>query len=264
MKARFDISLAQWSLHRMLGKKELDHLDFPKFSKETFGIHAVEYVNSFFKSHDGTYLKELKTRTGNEGIRNVLIMCDGEGALGAKTKEGRAKTVANHQKWLEAAAFLGCHSIRVNAGGPGSREELAKQVTEGLHALSTAAKPYKLNVIVENHGGLSSDGAWLAGVLKSVNLPNCGALPDFGNFGSYDRYQGITDLMPYAKGVSAKSHGFDDKGNETSTDFLKAMKLVAESKYQGYIGVEYEGNQLSEVDGILATKKLLQRCFASL
>lgn len=266
MKPRFDISLAQWSLHRTLNKGELSNLDFPKFTKDTFGIHAVEYVNAFFKKHakDQAYLKDLKSRTDGEGIRNVLIMCDGEGALGAKTKKARNTTVENHKKWVEAAKFLGCHSIRVNAGGPGSREELAKQVSDGLHALSSFAKGFGINVIVENHGGLSSDGAWLAGVLKSVNLSNCGSLPDFGNFGDYDRYQGIKDLMPYAKGVSAKSYAFDDQGNETATDYMKAMKIVAASKYQGYVGVEYEGGKLSEKDGVLATKKLLERCFAQL
>jgi len=263
---RFQISLAQWSLHRALRKGDLTNLDFPKYTKDKFGIHAVEYVNAFFKKHakDQAYLKDLKSRTDSEGIRNVLIMCDGEGQLGAKTEKARAKTVDNHKKWVEAAKFLGCHSIRVNAGGPGSREELAKQVTDGLQSLSTFAKDFNINVIVENHGGLSSDGAWLSGVLKGINMPNCGALPDFGNFHKYDRYQGITDLMPYAKGVSAKSHDFDDKGNETGTDFLKAMKIVAATKYKGYVGVEYEGKKLSEDDGIIATKKLLERVFKQL
>ncbi|MCP5535266.1 MAG: sugar phosphate isomerase/epimerase [Akkermansiaceae bacterium] len=266
MDPRFQISIAQWSLHRALQKGQLTNLDFPKYSKDKFGIHAVEYVNSFFKKHarDQAYLKDLKSRTDSEGIRNVLIMCDGEGQLGARTPKDRAKTVDNHKQWVEAAKFLGCHSIRVNAGGPGSREELAKQVSDGLQSLSTFAKDFGINVIVENHGGLSSDGAWLSGVLKGVNMPNCGALPDFGNFHGYDRYQGIKDLMPYAKGVSAKSHQFDDQGNETKTDFLKAMKLVAASAYKGYVGVEYEGSQLSEDDGVIATKKLLERVFQQL
>jgi sugar phosphate isomerase/epimerase len=263
VKPRFDISLAQWSLHRTLNKGKLSNLDFPKYTKDTYGIHAVEYVNSFFKEHatDKAYLKDLKSRTNGEGIRNVLIMCDGEGALGAVKKATRKKTVDNHKKWVEAAKYLGCHSIRVNAAGQGSREEQAKQVTDGLYSLCSFAKGFGINVIVENHGGLSSDGAWLAGVLKSVGRSNCGALPDFGNFHDYDRYQGIKDLMPYAKGVSAKSHAFDDQGNETKTDFFKAMEIVAASKYKGYIGVEFEGGGMSEDDGIMATKKLLLRTF---
>ena len=266
MKARFEISLAQWSLHRALNKRTLSNLDFPKYTKDTFGIHAVEYVNLFFKKHakDKAYLKDLKTRTDGEGIRNVLIMCDGEGPLGAPKKETRTQTVNNHKKWVEAAKLLGCHSIRVNAAGSGSHEEHAKYAADGLHALSSFAKGFGINVIVENHGGLSSNGTWLSGVLKSVNLSNCGALPDFGNFGDYDRYQGIKDLMPYAKGVSAKSHAFDEQGNETSTDFFKAMKIVAASNYKGYIGVEYEGGKLSENDGIRATKKLLELSFAKI
>lgn len=265
-KPRFQISIAQWSLHRKLNSGGLSNLDFPKYSKDKFGINAVEYVNSFMKKHakDMAYLKDLKSRTDGEGIRNVLIMCDGEGSLGAKHAMGRKKTVENHKKWVEAAKFLGCHSIRVNAGGSGNREELAKQVVDGLTQLSTFAKGFDINVIVENHGGLSSDGAWLAGVLKTVGMKNCGALPDFGNFYDYDRYQGIKDLMPYAKGVSAKSKAFNDAGEETETDFLKAMKLVAASDYSGYVGVEYEGKKLSEDDGIIATKKLLEKVFAQL
>lgn len=263
---RFRISLAQWSLHRTLNKGELKNLDFPKYSKEKFGIPAVEYVNSFFKGHakDKAYLSDLKGRADGEGVRNVLIMCDGEGNLGAKSRQARTQTVENHKKWVEAAKFLGCHSIRVNAGGPGDAGELAKQVTDGLTRLSAFAADFGINVIVENHGGHSSNGAWLAGVLKQVAMENCGSLPDFGNFHQYDRYQGIKDLMPYAKGVSAKSHQFNDRGEETKTDFLKAMKLVADAGYRGYVGIEYEGGQLSEHDGILATKKLLERVFAQI
>jgi sugar phosphate isomerase/epimerase len=266
MPPRFQLSLAQWSLHRTLQQGKLSHLDFPQYTKKTFGIHAVEYVNSFFAkpATDKNYLKELKTRTANEGIRNVLIMCDGEGELGAQKKEERNKAVNNHKKWVEAAQFLGCHSIRVNAAGPGNREELAKQVADGLNSLSRFAKGFGIHVLVENHGGLSSDGAWLAGVMKSVCLSNCGTLPDFGNFGDYDRYQGIKDLIPFAKGVSAKSYDFDKDGNETSTDFFKAMQIVAASKYKGYIGIEYEGDTLSENEGIIATKKLLERTLATL
>ena len=262
----FQISLAQWSLHRTIGKGDLKNIDFPKYTKDKFGIHAVEYVNSFFKKQakDMAYLKDLKGRADGEGVRNVLIMCDGEGNLGAKTEKARTQTIENHKKWVEAAKFLGCHSIRVNAGGPGNKEELAKQVIDGLTRLSTFAKGFGINVIVENHGGLSSDGAWLSGVLKKINMENCGALPDFGNFHGYDRYQGIKDLMPYAKGVSAKSHKFNDKGDEVKTDYLKDMQLVAAAGYKGYVGIEYEGSQLSEHDGIIATKELLERVFTQI
>ena len=266
MTPRFQISLAQWSLHRTLNKGTLSNLDFPKYTKDTFGINAVEYVNGFFKdkAKDKAYLKDLKSRTDAEGIRNVLIMCDGEGDLGDPKKKVRTQSVDNHKKWIEAAKFLGCHSIRVNAAGSGTPEEHAKQTAEALHTLSSFAKGFGINVIVENHGGLSSNGKWLASVLKSVNLSNCGSLPDFGNFADYDRYQGITDLMPFAKGVSAKSYDFDKEGNETSTDFFKAMQIVAASNYKGYVGVEYEGGKLSENDGIIATKKLLDRAIAKI
>ena len=258
----FDISLAEWSLHRTLWKKELINMDFPKYAKDEFGITAVEYVNSFFKdkAKDMEYLKELKQRTSDESITNVLIMIDGEGRIGAADNKKRIQTVENHKKWVEAAKFLGCHSIRVNAFGEGQgRKEKADRVIDGLSKLSTFAKDFDINVIVENHGGLSSDGTWLKQVLTDVNMPNCGSLPDFGNFHKYDRYQGITDLMPFAKGVSAKSSEFDEAGNETQTDFYKAMKICLDAGYRGYVGIEYQGKKLSEPEGIRKTLALLNK-----
>lgn len=239
----------------------LKNIDFPKYCKDQFGITAVEYVNAFFKdkAKDKPYLTDLKKRTDDEGIRNVLIMCDGEGNIGADTEEGRNKTVENHKKWVEAAQFLGCHSIRVNAHGGKGKEEAAKRVIEGLTKLSTFAKDFNINIIVENHGGYSSDGAWVKQVLSTVDMPNCGALPDFGNFHGYDRYQGIKDLLPFSKGISAKSHHFNAEGEETKTDYTKAVNICLDGGYRGYIGIEWEGKGVSEEKGILLTKALLEK-----
>ncbi|MEM9080963.1 MAG: TIM barrel protein [Verrucomicrobiota bacterium] len=260
-KPLFEISLAQWSNHRMLKGGQLNNLDWPKYAKQTYDIHALEYVSQFFKdkAQDAPYLAELNKRVGDLNMINLLVMIDGEGHLGADTEAARDKTVENHKKWVEAAKTLGCHSIRVNAYSKSEANEAAKQVTDGLFKLASFARDFDINVIVENHGGHSSNGKWLAGVLSAVNLPNCGSLPDFGNFHDYDRYQGIKDLMPFAKGVSAKSHDFDEQGNETKTNFSKAMKLVLAAGYQGYVGVEYEGKILSEDDGVKATKTLLEK-----
>ena len=258
----FEISLAEWSLHKTIWKKELTNMEFPKYAKDQFGINAVEYVNGFFKdkAKDVKYLTELKKRTADEGIKNVLIMIDGEGHIGASENKKRQQTIDNHKKWVEAAKFLGCHSIRVNAHGGGKdREEKAKNVIDGLTSLSLFAKDHNINVIVENHGGLSSDGTWVKQVLSTVNMPNCGSLPDFGNFKEYDRYQGITDLIPFAKGVSAKSRVFDAQGNETQTDFFKAMKICLDAGYRGHVGIEFEGKEISEQDGIRKTKALLEK-----
>jgi len=267
----FKISLAQWSLHRMLRAEKLKNIDFPSFTKSEFGIEAVEYVNGFFKdkAEDKAYLTDLKQRAADVGVANVLIMIDGEGYLGDPDEAARIKAVENHYPWVEAAKFLGCHSIRVNARSEGSREEQTKLAVDGLRRLSEFAAPHKINVLVENHGGLSSDGAWLAGVIKQVDLPSCGTLPDFGNFqigknedGSekwYDRYQGTAELMPYAKAVSAKTHEFDDAGNETKSDYLRLMKIVLDAGYHGYVGIEWEGGEPDEVEGVLLTKRLLER-----
>lgn len=272
----FKISLAEWSLHRTIQAGELDHLDFPALARNEFGIDAVEYVNGFFKdkAKDTAYLAELKRRCNDAGVISLLIMCDGEGDLAGPDATQRKAAVENHFKWVEAARFLGCHSIRVNCFGTGTREEMAKASAESLRTLSEFAQPVGINVLVENHGGFSSDGRWLSGVMREVGMPNCGTLPDFGNFCMrrekgdmwespcvewYDRYKGVTELMPFAKGVSAKSHEFDSNGNSKETDYRRMLQIVKSAGYTGYIGVEYEGRGLPEREGIRATKKLLER-----
>ncbi|MCK4345694.1 MAG: TIM barrel protein [Bacteroidales bacterium] len=260
----FKISLAQWSLHRKLFDKGMSNLEFPEYTKTRFDIHALEYVSVFFESTEMEYLKELKMRTDDLNLRNVLIMVDAEGNLGDADEAKRIQSVENHHKWIEAAKFLGCHSIRVNARGRGTAEEVAVAAVDGLGRLTEYGAKENINVIVENHGGYSSNGEWLSGVIKKVNHPNCGTLPDFGNFRisreeEYDRYKGVEELMPFAKGVSAKSRDFDENGNEIHTDYFKMLKIVKEAGYTGYIGVEYEGGKLSEDEGIIATKQLLEK-----
>ncbi|HEY9045740.1 MAG TPA: sugar phosphate isomerase/epimerase family protein [Ohtaekwangia sp.] len=278
----FKISLAEWSLHKSLFEGKFTNLDFPAKAKNDFGISAVEYVNQFFKdkAKDQAYLADLKKRCDDLGVTSVLIMCDGEGELGHADAKQRKQAVENHYKWVEAAKFLGCHSIRVNAAGEGKREDVAKAATDGLRQLSEFAKGVGINVIVENHGGFSSDGQWLSGVIAGTQMDNCGTLPDFGNFcinrtkpeantaeawaktkciEEYDRYKGTQELMTYAKGVSAKTHEFDAQGNCVETDYVKMLSIVKAAGYTGHIGIEYEGQGLSEEEGIRATKALLEK-----
>ena len=263
-KDPFKISLAQWSWHRRLRGQEqpkMDNLDFAQEAASK-GINAIEYVNQFFKDKatDTKYLAEMKKRAKDNGVKSLLIMCDGEGNLGDSNPQRRTQAIENHYKWLEAARYLGCHSIRVNAKSSGSYEEQLKLAADGLRRLSEYATVYKLNVIVENHGGLSSNGDWLDGVIKKVDLPNCGTLPDFGNFPpEIDRYDAVETLMPYAKAVSAKSYDFDENGDDTRIDYYRMMKIVLVAGYHGYVGIEYEGKNLSEDDGIVATKRLLEK-----
>jgi sugar phosphate isomerase/epimerase len=260
-KPLYKISLAEYSLHRTIGSGKLDHLDFPAFMKKEFAIDAAEYWNRpfFEKAKDKAYLADMKQRAADAGVKNLLIMIDGEGNLGDPDEKARQTAIEKHYKWVEAAKFLDCHSIRVNAASKGTFEEQMKLAADGLGRLSEFAGKLGLNVIVENHGGLSSNGQWLSGVMKKVNRPNCGTLPDFGNFGDYDRYKGVAELMPYAKDVSAKSHQFDAEGNETRTDYYKMMKIVVDSGYRGYVGIEWEGRKPDEVAGVKLTQKLLER-----
>ncbi len=269
---RLKISLAQWSLHRTIRKGELNHLDFAKAAIEDFGIDAIEYVNQFFpdKATDASYLKEMNLRAEDHGVKQLLIMIDGEGGLGEPDDAERKQAVENHYKWVDAAKVLGCHSIRVNAYGSSSdRSAIRSAAVDGLGALCVYATSLDINIIVENHGGFSSDGQWLSSVIDEINLPNCGTLPDFGNFcvayddngctREYDRYKGVEELIPYAKAVSAKSHAFDDHGLETGTDYKRMFDIIRQSDYEGYIGIEYEGGQLSEADGIRKTKALIEQ-----
>jgi L-ribulose-5-phosphate 3-epimerase len=265
------VSLAQWSLHRAFKSGRLDPLDFAVIAKRDFGIDAVEYVNQFYtrRVRDAEYLRQVKQRADDHGVSSLLIMCDGEGRLGDPDDKARAEAVDNHRKWLDWAKELGCHSIRVNADSSGSREEQHRLAIDGLSRLTQIAAEIGLNVLVENHGGLSSDGAWLAGVVDTVKHPHCGTLPDFGNFtlgkksdgtlDQYDRYRGVTELMPLARAVSAKSYDFDAHGNETTIDYRRMMKIVVEAGYRKHVGIEYEGERLGEAEGILATKALLER-----
>ena len=267
----FGISLAEWSLHRALSAGEFENLEFPRLARVDYGIEAVEYVNSFFKekARDQVYLTDLRTRCDDHGVTSLLIMCDGEGAIGDPDDAARTVAVENHYRWVEAARFLGCHSIRVNAQSSGTPEEQQALAADGLRRLTEFAAQAEINVSVENHGGLSSNGGWLAGVMTAVDHPRCGTLPDFGNFQTapgewYDRYQGVTELMPFAKAVSAKSHAFDAQGNETGTDYYRMLRIVLEAGYRGFVGIEYEGTELPEPEGIRATKALLERVRDSL
>ncbi len=293
-EADFKISLAQWSLHnsyfgepitdwgefaRMIKespdsilKGDIDPMNFPELAA-SYDIYSIELVNTFYfsKVDDMEYWTAFKKKCDDAGVSVGLIMCDLVGNLGDSDPDERMKAVEGHYKWVDIASFLGARSIRVNAGGQGTAEELAENAVDGLSKLGAYGASKGVNIIVENHGGYSSDGAWLSGVMKKVNMENVGTLPDFGNFcmkygadgceEEYDKYKGIAELMPYAKGVSAKSHQFDENGNETKSDYLKIMKIVKDSGFRGYVGIEFEGGELSEDEGIKATKALLERVF---
>lgn len=258
-KRLFKLSLAQWSLHRAIRGGKIKNEDFARVTKEEFNISCIEYVNQFFKdkAENMDYLKDLKKRADDHGVKTNLIMCDGEGRLGDPDNAKRTQAVENHYKWVLAAKFLGGHSIRVNAASAGEYNEQLELAADGLSRISEFAAKHQMNVIVENHGGLSSNGGWLAAVMKKVNMKNCGTLPDFGNFHDYDRYKGVEETMPFAKAVSAKSHNFDENGNETKTDYTKMMKIVLSHGYNGFVGIEYEGREKPEMEGIKLTKQLL-------
>ena len=263
--APLQISLAQWTINRELRSGKIDNLDFAKVAAE-HGIHAVEYVNQFFmdKAKDANYLGEMKKRAADQGVKSLLIMCDREGNIGDPDAAKRKQTVDNHRKWLDAAKFLGCHSIRVNAGSSGTWDEQVKLAADGLSRLTAIGAKMGLNVIVENHGGLSSNADWLVEVIKKVDHKRCGTLPDFGNFRikpgeSYDSYRGMQKLLPFAKGVSVKDRVWDDKGKQFELDYDRMLKLVHASGFRGYCGIEFGGYA-----NLTASRKKLQTAISKL
>jgi sugar phosphate isomerase/epimerase len=276
------ISLAQWSIHRSLEKGELKAEDFASIARNDFGITAVEYVNSFYKDHatDSSFWKKMRATSDSLGVKNLLIMVDEEGDLGSPNAEERIKAIENHYKWVNAASILGCHSIRINAFGDGSKEEVQAAMVDALKQLCLYAAKANINVLIENHGLYSADGNWVAEIMRQVNMPNVGTLPDFGNWctshkwGStepgkectevYDRYLGVSETLPFAKGVSAKSYVFDEQGEEKVIDYTQMLKMVKESDFDGYVGIEYEGSLLNEPEGIKATKALLEKTWGKL
>lgn len=292
-KPSLNISLAQWSLHKSffgnslngdwrafgrLLKQNPDSLlqgklnpdDFPKIAAG-YGVNTIELVNTFYfsKAKNMAYWEGFKKRCDQAGVKVGLIMCDALGDLGNANPAERLKAVENHYDWVKIAKYLGAATIRVNAAGTGTAEEVAKNAVESLKKLGEFGAKEGINVVVENHGGYSSDGSWLAGVMKAVNLKNVGTLPDFGNFclergpkgclKEYDRYKGIAELMPYAKGVSAKTHVFDKDGNESEIDYARIMKIIKDAGFKGNIGIEFEGTEISEDEGIKATKALIEK-----
>lgn len=276
------ISLAQWSLHRALEKGEIKAADFAQIAKKEYEISAVEYVNQFYvdMATSSKFWSQMKQRAESEGVKSLLIMVDNEGELGYPGDNERKTAVENHYKWIDAAKILGCHSIRVNAFGKGTRRELHAALIDGLGSLAEYGEKQNINVLVENHGLHTSDGKFIVSVLQQVNSPFLGTLPDFGNWcltaewGSteeskncekiYPHEEGITDFLPFAKGVSAKSYNFDREGNETYLDYPRFLKMVKESDFDGYIGIEYEGEKMSEPDGIRATKALVEKTWQEL
>lgn len=272
------ISLAQWSLNRAFFANKLDAMEFAVISSRDYDINAIEYVSAFYKDrvNDETLWADLKQRAADQNVTSLLIMVDDEGDLGNPTKSERQAAVENHYKWVNAAKVLDCHSIRVNAFGTGSKEQVRAALVDGMGSLSEYAAKEDINIIIENHGLYSSDAALIVDIIKEVEMPNFGTLPDFGNWclsakwGStqidcdkvYDRYQGVAEFMPYAKAVSAKSYNFDSSGDDLIIDYSRMLKVVKETGYDGYIGIEYEGTELSEPDGIRATKALIEKVWS--
>lgn len=275
------ISLAQWSMNRAIKDGSVKAEDFAAITKRQYGIDAIEFVNGFYADHktDMAYWADMLRRSENEGVKNLLIMVDAEGDLGSTVEVERIRAVENHYGWVDAAKKINCHSIRVNAFGTGSRAKVKAALVDGMGRLAEYGAKAGINILIENHGLFSSEADFVVDMIRQVNNPYMGTLPDFGNWCTsekwggtdddscanvYDIQKGVEEFMPYAKGVSAKSYDFDADGNQPRLDYPALLKAVKDTGYDGYIGVEYEGNNLSEPEGIMATKRLIERVWTGL
>ncbi|MDC7994852.1 sugar phosphate isomerase/epimerase family protein [Altibacter sp. HG106] len=284
----FKISLAQWSLNEPIRNGEMDPFTFAAKAKE-LGFEGIEYVSQLYTPFLATFedkevamdslVAKLNRETATHNIEDLIIMIDAEGELAFNDRNQTRDAINNHKRWIDAAEALGCHSIRINLFGEEDPEAWKRNSVRSLKALGAYAAPKGVNVIVENHGGLSSNASVLAEVMTEVNMDNVGTLPDFGNFclqreggarwgapciEEYDKYKGVEELMPHAKAVSAKSYAFNDAGEETTIDYTRMLQLVKEAGYTGFIGIEYEGSELDPVTGINKTRELLLSAAAQL
>lgn len=274
---KLKISLAQWSLHRSFWDGTLDAVDFASIAMDKYKIDAIEFVNGLYpdKGNDEAFWTQMSKRSDDAGVKNLVMMVDDEGDLGAASEKERLQAVENHYKWVHAAKLLGCHTMRVNAFGDPDREIYKMAIMDGMSRLADYAMQLDMNIVIENHGLFSSDAGLIAGIIKEVNRTNFGSFPDFGNWclsakwGTtqgdcdkvYDRYQGVAELLPYARAVSAKSYNFNENGEDTKIDYYRMMKIVKDSAYDGYIGIEYEGEEKSEHEGILITRELMKKAW---
>lgn len=288
-----EAGLSQWSFHRsLLGNsrdnyeqylKELhsnnpdqvlrgnmDHYSFLEAAC-SLNIKTIDLVNILFfsKVSDHSWLESYKRKADSLGLSFGCLMCDELGSLGSSSRTERRESLEKHLLWLQAASKLGCTMLRINAYGDGTYLQQLKQCSQTISSLADCANDYGINVVIENHGFASNNGAWLAMLIEHIGKDNVGVYLDFDNFFMggwhhnpkryYDRRQGIIDLAPYTFGVSAKSYDFNSLGDETTIDFKECIELLSEAKFDGVISAEYEGDTLSEFDGVEKTIRLIQK-----
>lgn len=241
-----DISLAAWSLNRsfFVGAK-WKLLDLPRIVRTEFGINGLELVNSFFENPMMRYLQQLKNNAAGHGVAFVLIMVDGEGDMIAVDRKQRMQAAVAHRKWVDIAHYLGCHAIRCNLGGAFRNNEwksdgdLVNRAAESFGNLLEYARGADLNVVIENHGGASSDPEILPRVMKAVNSPHFGTLPDFGNVNpGGDPVQLLRSVLPWAKGISVKASWLPDGTHTQAWDLEKMIGICRDAGYHGFWGIE--------------------------
>jgi L-ribulose-5-phosphate 3-epimerase len=247
------ISLAQWALVEEVRAGKWKTLDFPRIAREDFGIDGIEFVNTLFESPTTmNYLNTMKKNAADHGVTCVLIMCDAEGDACAPTKETRRQFEINHRKWIDAAQYLGCHSIRINCIGPKNvnKEEALKWSAETCSMMMEYAIPAGISVLIENHGGVSNDADFMVALMKEVNSRYLGILPDWRQpGGDFDNVEFLRKTLPYAGGMS-----FRNQPTEELT--ARMIKLAHETGFRGWYGIESSGREAVKISKQLLLKYL--------
>ncbi len=247
-----DISLAQWALVDEVKSGKWKTLDFAKIARNDFGLNGIEFVNTLFEVTTEGYLKKLRKNADDNGVTMVLIMVDDEGDGCGATKEERNQFAINHRKWIDAAAYLGCKSIRTNCRGPenADKAEALKWAAESYNMLLEYAVPAKISVLIENHGGVSNDADWMVSLMKEVDNLYFGTYPDWRRpADNFDNVDYLKKMLPFAGGMSYRNQ-------PTEELTAKMIKLAKDSGYRGWYGIESSGREEIK-KGIELLKKYL-------
>jgi hydroxypyruvate isomerase len=250
-----DISLAQWALVDEVRAGKWKTTEFAKIAREDFGLNGIEYVNTLFEVPTEDYLKTLKKNAEDHNVTSVLIMVDSEGDGCMPTAEGRRQFEINHRKWIDAARYLGCSAIRTNCRGPEGvdKNEALKWAVESYNMLLEYAASAQINVVIENHGGVSNDADFMVALMKQVDSPYFGTYPDWREPSKeFDNYTYLEKTLPYAGGMSYRNQ-------PTEELTAKMIRLTKSSGYRGWYGIESSGRDEIKKGKSLLNKYLFEK-----
>lgn len=246
--------------------------EFPARARDTFGVDAIETVAFQFDGLDDPEIDAFDQALKDIGVKLLNIAIDVGDLLETDTDK-RAADLKVIERWIERFAAMGSQFVRVNPGSPFSQhhgDQPPAHLVEALQELGTFANERGTRLLVENHGGPSSNPAWMRQLLDAVGPNSLGLLLDLGNFdvlmapmmamffgGESEKkdpaevfsgldlttlYEGIEALADKAELVSLKAHHVSDDGDVGPVDLERALGILNAHSYSGALTVEYEGS----------------------